>query len=588
MLKAVLALFSAMAMILVVACGGSAEPTTAPVATAVPAATAAPAATEAPAATKSEAASPGKGQILSGSLAKIEITDAIIEDGGPMEGTLRIAQHFALSPTWLDPQDHIEALTMQHYDNLVHDAMIKNMPQGLITLSLAEQAEMSADYTKAAFRLRPGLKFHDGSDLTTEDVAYTYKNFRGAGAKFFHEILDDSRPDGGIEVIDDLTIVFHLNRPVLEFMFSYNGAGSGISWIVPSDYYEKVGKDGFKQAPIGAGPFKFVSQEVGATMEFEAWPDYWRRKPGVAKIIVRGIRDGNARLTGLKTGELDLAYGVSSSALLPQVMEDPNLRADPNFTYPWLLFFPGWDEADSPFNKKEVRQAVSLAINREFIVKVETLGLGRPNGSWTAPIFPDSLDLPVPEYNPEKAKQLLADAGYPDGIEIDGLVPFVPYFSQGERYLTDLAAIGITGKMITMEGPSYRAARGKGRDGYEGNSTILHSISGVPGLASHTMRLFAKCDSPAVFICIPELEELWVQYEAATDWDVKHGISKDMQRIIIEDYYAVPIFWNPFVHAIGPRVLPEGEAELGEGFHKYWDNIQAPYPYPWEVWEVKP
>jgi len=572
-------------LLLAMACGASATGTPRPTNTAVPAATAvpAPAATAAPAATTASAVI-GGGEILKGiALAKLDIADAIIEEGGPMVGTLKIAQHFSLSPKWLDPIEHLEALTQQHYDFLVHDAIIKNMPQGIMTYSLAELIEVSEDWTTVGIRLRPGLKFHDGSPLTTEDVKWTYENYKGVNATLFHDVLDDSRADGGIEIVDDLNIIYHLNRPVLDFLFQYNGAGTGISWIVPSDYYQQVGPDGFKQHPIGAGPFKFVSQEVGSTMVFEANADYWRRQPGVAEIVVRGIGDGSARLAGLKTGELDLAYGVATAALLPQVVDDPNLRWDANFTYPWLMFFPNWDDPDSPFNDKRVREAVSLSLNRSFVVETETMGIGTPNGNWTSPDFPDSTDLPVPEYNPEKARELLAQAGYADGLQLEGLVPFTPYFSAGERYLTDLAEIGISGPLTTMEGPAYRALRGQGSEGFDSNSTILVSISGVPGLASHTMRIFAKCDSPSVFICVPELEALWEKYEAATDWDNKNQISKDMQTFIIEEFYAVPIFWNPFVHAVGPKVLPEGD-----GFHKYWDAPQNPYPYPWEVWEVKP
>jgi ABC-type transport system substrate-binding protein len=101
--------------------------------------------------------------ILSGPLAKLDIKDAeIISVRGKPKGTLTIGQHYALDPGWLDPLEHIVALTQQHYDYLVHDALIKPMPQGLFTYSLAEHAEVAADFTKAAFRLRPGLKFHDG------------------------------------------------------------------------------------------------------------------------------------------------------------------------------------------------------------------------------------------------------------------------------------------------------------------------------------------------------------------------------------------------------------------------------------------
>ena len=118
-----------------------------------------------------EAAAATPGPILSGPLAELDIKDAEIDTvRGKPKGTLTIAQHFALDPGWLDPLEHIPILTQQHYDYLVHDALIKPMPQGEFTYSLAEHAEITADFTKAAFRLRPGLKFHDGHPLTTADI----------------------------------------------------------------------------------------------------------------------------------------------------------------------------------------------------------------------------------------------------------------------------------------------------------------------------------------------------------------------------------------------------------------------------------
>jgi oligopeptide/dipeptide ABC transporter ATP-binding protein len=287
--------------------------------------------------------------ILSGPLAEIDIKDAeIAPTRGVPKGTFTIAQHFALDPTWLDPQDHIVALTQQHYDYLVHDALIKTMPQGLLTYSLAEHAEATADFTKVAFRLRPGLKFHDGQPLTIEDVPWSYQNYRGVSAKPFKDKLDSARSDGGLERIDDRTIIFHFKEPFLDFMDLYSGANTGIGWIVPKHYYEQVGPAGFKERPLGAGPFKFASQQAGVGMTFEAWDEYWRKAPGVKTIIVKGIRDPSSRLAGLQTGTLDLAYGMTGR-VLKTVMKDPNLRWDPNFTGPWWLMSPGYQEPTSPF-----------------------------------------------------------------------------------------------------------------------------------------------------------------------------------------------------------------------------------------------
>jgi ABC-type transport system substrate-binding protein len=148
-----------------------------------------------------EAATPTSEPILSGPLVKLDIKDAeVAAVRGKPKGTLTIGIHFALDPGWLDPLEHIPAITQQHYDYLVHDALIKPMPQGELTYSLAEHAEVAADFTKAAFRLRPGLTFHDGHALTTADVKWTYENYKGVHAKTFHDKLER------FELVDDRTI----------------------------------------------------------------------------------------------------------------------------------------------------------------------------------------------------------------------------------------------------------------------------------------------------------------------------------------------------------------------------------------------
>jgi peptide/nickel transport system substrate-binding protein len=485
--------------------------------------------------------------------------------------------HFALDPGWLDPLEHSYAITQQMYDYLVHDTMIKPMPYGYVTYGLAEHAELAADFRRVAFRLRPGLKFHDGHPLTTADVKWTYENYKGAYAKAFHDKLEH------IETVDDRTIVLHFKEPFIDFMDLYNGGVSGIGWIVPKHYYEKAGRDGFKAKPIGAGPFKLVSQQAGVQMTFEAFDEYWRRTPAAKTIVVKGVRDPAARVAGLQTGELDLAFGMTGK-LLPRVMTDSKLRWDPNYTGPWWLMFPGYNEPGSPFKDKRVRQAVSLAINRSFLVKQETQGIGKPWGNWISAENRDALqgpEAPVPEFNLEKAKQLMKEAGVPDGFEVDYL-PFPPYFDMGERILTDLRAIGIRGKLQSLEGPAFRAKIGQGRRGVPGNRTIVQNIDPKAGGSKSNIAVYAVCGSPSSFICEPQIEALWTKHQASLDPPERERLVKAIQKILLDEYYFVPVYLNPFVPGIGPRVLPEGK-----GVSKYWDTLNAPYPWPWEIWEVK-
>jgi peptide/nickel transport system substrate-binding protein len=516
-------------------------------------------------------------------LATLDIKDPVIPPSrGESKGTLTIAQHFGLSPTWLDPQEQGVGGIGQAFAALVHDALIKPTRQGYYTYSLAEHLEMPADYTYAEFRLRPGLTFQDGTSLTTADVKWTYENYRGFHAAILHDKLDTRRADGGIEVVDERSIIFHFKEPFIDFLEFYNGIPTGIGWILPKDYYQKVGPQGFKEHPIGAGPFKFVRQEVGSLIEVEAWDQYWRRAPGVQRIVVKHVQGFAQRLAALQTGEVDLAYGLTGK-ILKQVMADSHLRWDSNFTNPWHFFFPGYQDTASPFHDKRVRQAISLAINRQFLSQQESEGIGPAWGNWIGPNRIDAIaDLPLPEYDPEKAKQLLTEAGYAKGLKLNGIAPFPPYYEMAERLATDLKSVGITVSVDVMDQPAFRSKMGKGKEGWPGGKTIVHEIAVAPGHAAAEIRTVAICASPASFICEPYIEERWAKFQASLNPEERTQLVQEIQRYVIQEYLVVPIYINPFVHAVGANVLPADDS-----FHKYWGTPQVGFPWPWEEWQVR-
>ena len=234
-----------------------------------------------------------------------------------------------------------------------------------------------------------------------------------------------------------------------------------------------------------------------------------------------------------------------------------------------------------------MRQAISLAINRQFLTRQETQGIGKPWGNWISRETRDALrgdgtDLPVPPYDPGKAKSLLAEAGYPNGFDFDWYVPFAPYYDMAERILNDLRAVGMRSKMQMLDAPAYMAQTSKGRKGFPGNRTIVQRIDPRPGGAKALIRLYAVCAGQASYICEPRLEALWAKHEASIDPVERDRLSKELQRLIVEEYYLVPLYLQPFVHAVTQKVLPEGEA-----VQRYWDTLNAPFPWPWEVWEVK-
>lgn len=580
MQKRAVAFLVGIVSLLIMSCGGSATSTPAPTATTSPRATTAPPLTTAPTAVPPISGSqPGK--ILSGPLANVDVREPTIQSPrGVSKGTFNIALHYGFAPKWLDAQESIGGLTY-NFGYIMHDALIKPMPQGLITYGLAEYLEVTEDFTKAAFRLRKGLTFHDGVPLTTEDVKWNYVNYRGDQAQILHNKLDASRPDGGIEIVDETVIIFHFKEPFVDFVNLYNGSGSGAGWIMPKHYYEKVGPEQFKLAPLGAGPFKFVKQEVGVKLTFEAWDGYWRRVPGAKTLTFQGILEPTLRLAGLQKGEIDMASAMVGG-VFSAVRDDPTMSVAPNQTTAFLLFFPGYEDPASPFHDKRVRQAVSLALNRAFLVQQQTQGQGAYSGALRAPEYPDALlspeEIPFPEESKQKARQLLTDAGYAGGLKIDSLVPFTAYFPAGEQILQDLGAVGITGPLETLEGPAYRAKLDKGRKGYS-NRTIVHSIEALAGRVTDWARRNATCSSPNTFICDPFIEERMAQHDSSVDLVKRDRLSKEIQRYILEEFLAVPVYINAFVHAAGPKVIGD--------INDYFATPLAPFPYPYDDWLVK-
>ena len=195
--------------------------------------------------------------------------------------------------------------------------MLKPLPGNAMTPSLAESWSMTPDGLVYEFVLRKSARFHNGEPVTAEDVKFSFERYRGASAK----PLKDSV--AAVETPDPGRVRFRLKRPWPDFMTFYVGA-TGASWIVPKKYVEKVGDEGFKKAPIGAGPYRFVSFTPGVELVVEAFEPYWRKTPNVKRLVLRSIPDEATRLASLKRGEVDIAYAIRG-ALAEEIKRSPGL-----------------------------------------------------------------------------------------------------------------------------------------------------------------------------------------------------------------------------------------------------------------------
>src|ERR1044071_6440138 len=210
-------------------------------------------------------------------------TVASAAEGPAPKGRAVMAWHVTIAPAWFDPSSAPAQITPFGMLYAIHDALVRPYPGQKMGPSLAESWEESEDGKTYEFKLRAGLKFHNGDPVTTEDVKFSFERYKGAGATALKEHVRD------IEIVDPRVVRFHLKEPWPDFMTFYGTTASAAGIVVPKKYMEQVGEDGFKKHPIGAGPYKFVSTQPGIEVVLEANTEYWRRVPAVKTLVMRSV-----------------------------------------------------------------------------------------------------------------------------------------------------------------------------------------------------------------------------------------------------------------------------------------------------------
>ena len=363
----------------------------------------------------------------------------------------------------LDPHFHFERVgilvNINMFDSLLHkNTRLEYEP------SLATSWKPLSD-TEWEFKLRRGVKFHNGETMTAEDVKYS-----------FERVLDQKKKSpqfGNIRAIKEVRIVspdtIHIvtDKPfplLLERLVFFP--------IVPKKHVEAVGDQAFGlSAPVGTGPWKFVEWKKDQLIRLEAFDQHWRGRPAFKHLVIRAIPEIATQIAELKTGGVDVIRNVSADLV-------PELKAHPQ-TYvssaPILrTHYVHLDMRTEPFNKKLVRQAANYAIDREAIVEKMMAGLGRvvPTVVHPAAFCYDPSVTAYP-YDPKKAKELLARAGYPNGVDITlhtSFIEFRPVFEAIAQMLTEVG-IRTTAKMWDP-GPAWNKffqTEGKATHGYYGS-----------------------------------------------------------------------------------------------------------------------
>jgi len=486
-----------------------------------------------------------------------------------------LAWHTNIAPRWLDPQQHDGGATPDNFLNVVHDALIKNFREQLYDhLALAERWELAEDAKSATFRLRPGLKFHDGAPVTPDDVKWSYEHYHGAWAKVLHDKTQ------GVEIVDDRTLRFAFRGPFLDFprlMGTANVSGAG--WVVPAKYYQEVGPDGFAQKPIGAGPYRLVGQQAGTRLDFEAFEDYYR-PVHVKRFTIVSVPDNATRVAMLERGEADIIYGIPGE-LIERVRNNPKLMLAPVLSGNFWLEFPGFQDPGNPFHEKRVREAVSLAVDRDAINQAECAGMGKVDGNWINDDVQYAIEGPKWEHDVAKAKKLLAAAGYPNGFKVDWLTPAPAYYSRGERVLSQLQAVGIRGKLQVLERGVFLKRLQAGLKEWPGVN-IIFAGARIGATWANWYEANFKCGGflSADAFCVTELDAKYDRYLASDNPAERQALAEEIQRAILENYYFVPVFRHTATSAIGPRIAATKWQDV-------FPTVTTAYAYPWEDIRLK-
>lgn len=304
----------------------------------------------------------------------------------------------------MDPTASNDVPSHRVYLN-IYDTLIERDQEMKLIPALAESWEQTDPLT-LVLKLRKGVKFHNGDPLKASDVVFSLKRAKEAPSlmSFFYDI-------DTIEAVDNETVKITTKKPFgpLTNYLAHKGAA-----ILNERAVTEAGSD-YGQKPVGTGPFVFDSWRSGDRVILKANPDYFRGKPAVDTVVFRVIPEGVNRTIALETKEADIAYDIDPVDLrMVEEHPDLNLIQKPSMNINYL----GFNTSKAPFDKKEVRQAIAYAIDRQSLIDAVYLGAATEANSPVSPsVFGYSKDAKKYTYDVAKAKELLAQAGYPDGFK---------------------------------------------------------------------------------------------------------------------------------------------------------------------------
>jgi len=444
-------------------------------------------------------------------------------------------------PVNIDPQVS-NMLAAYATEKMIFDTLVIKDENGEIKPSLATHWKVIDD-TTVRFYLREDVFFHNGKKFTSKDVVYTIKRCteEPVTASTFKSF------DGNNTIaVDEYTVDIKLLRP---FSPIFNYLTYARAFIVSKETIEEVGKDEYGISPIGTGPFEFIEWNTGTNMLLEKSDTYWGEDPNYSKLNIKFITEPINRTIELETGAADIIFDVNIIDT-ERIDKDENLKLITGPSY--KTAFVGFNLSKEIMQDIKVRQALSLAIDVEELVDAIYEGHASSADSPMSPSIFGYSSIRTHSYDPEKAKQLLADAGYADGLVIQGRTQKISEFEIIAEAVQNMwSQVGVTANIQVVDKATY-SSLGKDNGGTEITITSQTATTGDP---DHALYTWHSSLQTGIFNSQDEYLDSLL-YQGSTTYDDSQRMKnyKEAQQYIMDSYYGVPISFPDVIYATSSKV----------------------------------
>lgn len=430
--------------------------------------------------------------------------------------------------------------------NNIYERLVDITPSGELTHGIASW-EVLEGGKLIEFTLRRDIKFHNGDPLTTEDVKFSHDRMLQYNDSYKRAMRKFDR----LEIIDDYKCRFYFKKPDVAFL-----PDRGL-FIGSKSYYDKVGEDEFRKNPVGTGPYKFVAWKHGENIEIEINEEYWGMKPPVKKARFLFVKEDTTRVAMLKTGEADII--LQTPFALVKEVRSAGFKTVDFPSHPTTSIHFNTKNPDVPWGDRRVRMAIAYAIDADAIVN--DLFYGVPSrvarlSPWEVGYDPELKPYP---YDPERAKGLLAEAGYPKGFEMPLI--YTTGRISGQKETTEavvlyLRSVGISCKVAGMEVAQFV---NKLRKMHKDPKAVLVAV-GTPPMANYpepttALDITFSSGSPISQYSNQKFDALLERIKTTMDERERGELIKQALRKVHEDVATISLWGNNSVYAMKPNIV---------------------------------